>query len=1046
VGPGAPPRREATDSNRVRRVLTHLLEHDHARRRLIAPREVTQDGIAARTAIDRPNVSRTLSALIERGFVQERVAPIEGGEAYRKAYFLTDAGEAHTRGLPGAASARATFPERLPWPDLVVGRDQELKLIGAWMEGAGPELFFVTGMAGIGKTTLLLRAVERAPAGMAAFYFRFSPWSSLGALLRDLAGFLAAQGRENLSAYLASTTASAAAPDPAQAVFVLRRDLAGLRALLVFDDYQDGSEESELLVRALVESLPGVGPRILVGSRVARLPLDARAEASGRVAAVKLEGLGAQAIGEMLKRGRKTPVTDDEAHRLHRVSGGNPLVAQLLRGASEAGKADEVREYLRRELLDRLGPEERAVLARLAVRHGDAGPEALDLPREGTAVAALVARGLLSTRGQDHSIHDYLRDLVLSAFSRDEIAKAHSDAADACSSHAGPAAELERAEHLAAAGRTGEALKLLRERGDALLGQGFARELSRLLGRMGHGDPDGPLILLRADCLAAFGEVKPAADCYERASRLDDLDAAARAASGLAVCVRSLGELERGRKVLRTVLDRVAAKPRTAVPRARRLSLERDLALLDVLAGGSRARIRDVAKCLAAVRRLGEPLLTARTEHSLGVALGRTGDDRGAIEHLGRAAELFRRLGLKGELVAVLCNLGIGLTAAGRFREGIEALGEASAAATELGDRDALASAYANVGLAKLAQGKPDEAASYAGMALELARESGSNRSAANAAVLEAESFLRMGRADEGARSLERARRLAGGAEDPWISIALLRVEFLAKIVAGDLDEGERRLEEAEGLARKLGVRELEAEVKLPRVELTEARGEHARVAAICSEALSRKWGRLIEAPDRAILMESHGRALLTLGRAAAARKRLRKAEACYGRIGAVGRAARCRALLESLGARSAGSRARRGGAGLLALFVVQDSGRVMAEHRRSVRAGAGGEGESDAGGAVAIVQALLRDPVSKRRGPEVRSVGLGRRSLVLEPGPGFALVAEIAGREDEKVRRTLEEAAREIAPLVAAGDKAGGPDPDRESRVRRVLREIASR
>ncbi|MEM2900787.1 MAG: hypothetical protein QXT63_08345, partial [Thermoplasmata archaeon] len=74
------------------RILIHLYDYSKYREDYEVPIEVTQDEIGVYTGILKNHVSRDMKRLINKGFVEERLAKVYSLQRKRKAYFLTSKG------------------------------------------------------------------------------------------------------------------------------------------------------------------------------------------------------------------------------------------------------------------------------------------------------------------------------------------------------------------------------------------------------------------------------------------------------------------------------------------------------------------------------------------------------------------------------------------------------------------------------------------------------------------------------------------------------------------------------------------------------------------------------------------------------------------------------------------------------------------------------------------------------------------------------------------------------------------------------------------
>ncbi|MEM4292734.1 MAG: tetratricopeptide repeat protein [Thermoplasmata archaeon] len=79
------------------KVLLHLYEYTKYVDHFEVPFAVTQDGIAEAVGILRSHVPRTLKGLLDKGYIEEKLAHVIGSERRRKVYFLTTPGIAHAK-------------------------------------------------------------------------------------------------------------------------------------------------------------------------------------------------------------------------------------------------------------------------------------------------------------------------------------------------------------------------------------------------------------------------------------------------------------------------------------------------------------------------------------------------------------------------------------------------------------------------------------------------------------------------------------------------------------------------------------------------------------------------------------------------------------------------------------------------------------------------------------------------------------------------------------------------------------------------------------
>ena len=264
-------------------------------------------------------------------------------------------------------SLRPVLMGRVGLSPVMVGRDAELGRLLALRPGPDPEVAFIGGEGGVGKTRLALHELAAtlrpgtpvlvggaSPGGgrpFATFQEAVEPivatWSELPPGLRHVAAPLAVvlgPAARHLGIDL-TDAAAPAAEDVQRAAVELVRHLVGDQpgALVLFDDLHWADPESVTLFGRLA-STPGL-PILLVatyrpeelgsGHPVARLLVDL--ERRRRVCHVTLGRLTQAQVGELLSHVYQGPVSHRVSEALHRRTGGNPFfVEELVLAAGDA--------------------------------------------------------------------------------------------------------------------------------------------------------------------------------------------------------------------------------------------------------------------------------------------------------------------------------------------------------------------------------------------------------------------------------------------------------------------------------------------------------------------------------------------------------------------------------------------------------------------------------------------------------------------------------------------------------------------------------------
>ncbi len=454
------------------RILLHLFEFNRFADEYTVPMEVTQTGIAKATGIRVQHVTQYVRPLISDHLVAERTSHILGQPRRRKAYFLEHGGRQEaaslrrlllketvpfrtlaneeteaklaevyqeTRrgskllellqelGTSGHISevtlrpreALVDFSVDAPTVEEFYGRIEDVKQIRLAMESA--PVVVVTGMAGVGKTTVGSVIRDEVRKTKSVFWRGVRSWDSSLDLVRSLSVFLRALGRFKLSRLLALPEK----PSLGMIREVLPEDLAGLDALLIFDDIHETPTETGAFFSLLHEALKGVeGPSVLLLSRTvpgfySRHDVDV----DRTIVEYALAGLAPRDSFSLLA---DAGVPRRLAQTLVTLSEGHPLFLKLLasvqpRAGVEAGLR-HLEAYIAEEIVPTLDPDERYALD--VASFFDVAVSAENLVQAGglsrETVLALQKKGLLARSAtRIEVIHDLIKDYLRQSLSRD---------------------------------------------------------------------------------------------------------------------------------------------------------------------------------------------------------------------------------------------------------------------------------------------------------------------------------------------------------------------------------------------------------------------------------------------------------------------------------------------------------------------------------------------------------------------------------------------------------------------------------------------------
>ena len=609
------------------RILLHLLDYSDFKDSIEVPFALSQMGIANAVAIARSNVPRAIAGLKEQGILVERQAHVKGVSRKRKAYFLTDSGvslaaetwqrltevpvrcvfegESPKETTLGGVKSVLPFPMRpvdvirymddnhtldlrslsaelverdlskhvekqlvtsladLPRLRHFYGRETELDNMVNLLEARATTLL-VPGIAGIGKTTVASKLIERFLHRRNLLYHRCQDWEGSRSFFESVADWLSSMGNSDFSTYLAATPV----PQPGDAARLLVEALQGSPALIVIDDFH---KVADLVLhqtfQAMSLNLLGSEEKIgLVMFSRSFKPVVPTKDAEGRIASLvlPLDGLDSASGRKLLTSFEQ--LEDEQWLHIHGLSRGHPLVLELInRGASAGAFHETLENYVTVEIFSKLSAEQKRVLSALAIFREPVLLEALAQQQLDTDVLdSLVESGLArQADAETYDVHDLIREFLLRSMSSTLKSEFHSKCAD----WYGKQSEsheilIELIYHLIQSGQHDEASQSIVTEGRHLVTQGHM-ELLGLIEQVDTADIDPAtqlsLAQLQGEILALLGRHDEAEvllqTALERAEKNADVLVQAELLSSLADVSRKQGDsdlsLQRHKKALK---------------------------------------------------------------------------------------------------------------------------------------------------------------------------------------------------------------------------------------------------------------------------------------------------------------------------------------------------------------------------------------------------------------------------------------------------------------------------------------------------------------
>ncbi|MDB2637163.1 tetratricopeptide repeat protein [Candidatus Poseidonia alphae] len=542
-------------------------------------------GIANAVAIARSNVPRAISGLKDQGILVERQAHVKGVSRKRKAYFLTDSGiimasETWTRlsefplrcilgeeqpvdttlggvksvlpfemrpvdvirymdenGCLDARSLSQDLIERdlskhvekqlvtsladLPRLRHFYGRTTELDNMGNLIEARATTLL-VPGIAGIGKTTVASKLIERFMHRRNLLYHRCQDWEGSRSFFESIADWLSSMGNSEFASYLAATPI----PQPADAARLLIEALEGSPSLIVIDDFHKVSDlvlhqTFQAMSIALLGSEEKIG--LVIFSRSFK-PVVPTKDAEGRIASLvlPLDGLDPESGRKLLSS--FSNLEDEQWLHIHGLSRGHPLVLELInRGASAGAFHETLEHYVTVEIFSKLSAEQKRVLSALSIYREPMVLEALALQQLDTdELDNLVESGLArQADSTTYDVHDLIREFLLRSLSTSLKEEFHSKCMEWYEKQPqSNEVTIELIYHSIQSNQFESASELIMDKGRHLVSQGHM-ELLGLLERIDTADLESSTVVLLAqlqgDILALLGRLAHAEEVLNKA-------------------------------------------------------------------------------------------------------------------------------------------------------------------------------------------------------------------------------------------------------------------------------------------------------------------------------------------------------------------------------------------------------------------------------------------------------------------------------------------------------------------------------------------------
>ena len=568
------------------RIFLHLSDYADHSDKVEVPFALSQMGIANAVSIARSNVPRAITGMKEAGHLIERQAHVTGVSRKRKAYFLTDEGsnvakeiwekisestvrvilsDGHSETstladaiemteLPlrhvdmlrymddsGTIDLSGLTPELierdlskhiekqlvsylndLPRSRRFYGREKELDVMANLLEAKSASIL-VPGIAGIGKTSLSTKILDRFTHRRNLLYHRCQDWEGSRSFLEACAEWLSSIGHNDLSDYLAS----APVPQTSLAVNLIESGLSESPSLIVIDDlHKVGDETLFAILRELtlrIHSLKEVG--LVMFSRSFRMVVP-ESDQSGKIVTLvmPLQGLDEESSRQILTAMPK--INSEQFSHIYTLSRGHPLILELINRGNVAETFHATLEaFVEKEIFSRLSGSEKRLLGAIAVFREPIPISAIS-QIEGSVdlLDDLVGKGLArQSDSENFDVHDLVREFLMRSMDEEMKNDLHLHAVNWYRGKRNDAADrIEFIHHLSQTGDEEGLAEVLLTEGHGLVSSGHT-ELLSILNSLESGDFDsrswGLIRELRGNILTIQGRWDEAEEEYNAATK-----------------------------------------------------------------------------------------------------------------------------------------------------------------------------------------------------------------------------------------------------------------------------------------------------------------------------------------------------------------------------------------------------------------------------------------------------------------------------------------------------------------------------------------------
>jgi ATP/maltotriose-dependent transcriptional regulator MalT len=525
------------------RIFLHLRDYMDHSEKVEVPFALSQMGIANAVSIARSNVPRAISGMKEAGHLIERQAHVTGVSRKRKAYFLTDEGAKvaddiwervsensvrliHPDGLSETITLQAALEgTNLPLrhvdmlrymddsgtidltgltPELIerdlskhiekqlvsylndlprtrrfYGRAAEIDVMADLLEAKSASIL-VPGIAGIGKTSLSTKILDRFTHRRNLIYHRCQDWEGSRSFLEACAEWLSAIGHNGLSDYLSATPV----PQPILAVNQIEEGLSESPSLIVIDDlHKVGDETLYTILKELTLRIPKLQEvGLVMFSRSFRMVVP-ESDQSGNIVTLVMPLQGLDEESSKLILTALPGMEPKQFSHIYTLSRGHPLILELINRGNVAETFHATLEaFVEQEIFSRLSAAEKRLLGAIAIFREPIPINAIQQAEGGIDLLdELVEKGLArQSDAENYDVHDLVREFLMRSMDEELRKQLHSTAVNWYRNRNDATDRIEFIHHLRNTGDDDGLAEVLLSEGRGLVSSGHTELLSIL--------------------------------------------------------------------------------------------------------------------------------------------------------------------------------------------------------------------------------------------------------------------------------------------------------------------------------------------------------------------------------------------------------------------------------------------------------------------------------------------------------------------------------------------------------------------------------------